>query len=74
VEQQRETKRLPRLRNPNVQRATVESLRQQLQAYRDEIARLRAENQELTDRLARRLGDERAAAVTRRSSVDMSST
>jgi hypothetical protein len=32
---------------------------QQLHAYRQEIARLRAENQELTDRLARR--DERAA-------------
>jgi small-conductance mechanosensitive channel len=74
VERLRQNKRVSRPRNPNVQRATIESLRQQLQAYREEIARLRAENQDLTDRLARRLGDERAAAVTRRSSVDMSST
>ena len=47
--------------------AMIESLRQQLHVYREEIARLRAENDELNDRLARRLGEERAAAMTRRS-------
>lgn len=40
-------------------------LRQQLHAYREEIARLRAENRALTDQLARRLGTERADNVTR---------
>ena len=35
--------------------------------YRDEITRLRTENQELREHLARQLGAARAAAVTRRS-------
>lgn len=52
---------------PAAQRASVESLRQQLHAYRDEIARLRAENQALNEQLARHLGAARAAAVTTRS-------
>jgi predicted RNase H-like nuclease (RuvC/YqgF family) len=40
-------------RRPRDQSATVESLRQQLHAYREEIARLRAENRALNDQLAR---------------------
>lgn len=52
---------------PAAQRASVESLRQQLHAYRDEIARLRAENQALNEQLARQLGAARVAAVTTRS-------
>ncbi|HEX2810022.1 MAG TPA: DUF6262 family protein, partial [Kineosporiaceae bacterium] len=50
---------------PAVERATADSLRQQLRTHRDEITRLRAENQELRDQLARHLGAARAAAVTR---------
>ena len=50
---------------PRDQSATVESLRQQLHAYREEIARLRAENRALDDQLARSLGAQRADSVTR---------
>ncbi len=60
----------PRTRGPSLpanQRATVESLRHQLHAYREEIARLRAQNQALNEQLARHLGAARAAAVTTRS-------
>jgi TolA-binding protein len=49
---------------PAAERATADSLRQQLRAYRDEINRLRAENQELREQLARYLGATRAAAAT----------
>lgn len=52
---------------PASQRASIESLRQQLHAYREEIARLRAENQALNEQLARHLGAARAAAVATRS-------
>ena len=52
-------------RRPLDQSATVESLRQQIHAYREEIARLRAENQALNDQLARCLGAQRAEHVTR---------
>lgn len=52
---------------PSAERATADSLRQQVRTYRDEITRLRTENQELREQLARRLGAARAAAVTRRS-------
>jgi uncharacterized coiled-coil protein SlyX len=52
---------------PATQRASVESLRQQLHAYREEIARLRAQNQALNEQLARHLGAARAAAVITRS-------
>jgi Family of unknown function (DUF6262) len=48
------------------QRATVDSLRQQLHAYREEITRLRAENKALTEQLARYLGATRATATTSR--------
>ena len=49
---------------PAVERAPADSLRQQLRTQRDEITRLRAENQELRDQLARHLGAARAAAAT----------
>lgn len=49
------------------QRATADSLRQQLHSFRDEIARLQAENRALKDQLARQLGAARAASVTKRS-------
>ena len=49
---------------PSTERATTDSLRQQLRTYRDEISRLRTENQELRDQLARHLGAARAAAAT----------
>ena len=49
------------------QRATADSLRQQLHVYRDDIARLQAENRSLKDQLARQLGAMRAASVTKRS-------
>ena len=52
---------------PSAERATVDSLRQQMRTYRDEITRLQTENQELRNELARRLGADRAAAVTKRS-------
>ena len=52
---------------PSAERATADSLRQQVRTYRDEITRLRIENQELREQLARRLGADRAAAVTKRS-------
>lgn len=50
---------------PVAERATADSLRQQLRAYRSEIARLRLENQDLREQLARQLGAQRAAANTR---------
>jgi regulator of replication initiation timing len=49
------------------ERASVDSLRQQIHAYREEITRLRTENQALCEQLSRRLGTDRAAAVTNRS-------
>jgi hypothetical protein len=45
---------------PAAQRATSESLHQRLDATRDEITQLRAENAVLRDRLARSLGDQRS--------------
>jgi TolA-binding protein len=51
---------------PAAERATTESLRQQLHAYHDELKRLRAENQEMREQLGRHLGTARAAAVTTR--------
>ena len=50
---------------PAAERATVDSLRQQLRAYRSEIARLRLENQDLREQLARQLGAQRGTANTR---------
>ena len=50
---------------PAAERATTDSLRQQLRTYRDEISRLRTENQEIRDQLARHLGAARVEAVTK---------
>ncbi len=47
------------------QRASTDSLRQQLHIYREELGRLRNENRRLTDQLARQLGAARAASVTK---------
>ncbi len=49
----------------DAQRATAESLRQQIHTCRQEITRLRAENHQLRDQLARRLGNDRVAAITK---------
>jgi TolA-binding protein len=67
-EVERLRRRLPAHKHsmPSDQQATVESLRQQLRAYREEIARLRVENQALKDQVARDLGAARAASVTER--------
>ena len=61
---------------PASQKATIDSLRQQLHAYRDEITRLRAEIASLHEQLARQLGAARTAAITSRITnvVDMSTT
>ena len=48
---------------PAAQRASAESVRQRLSALHDEIARLREENHQLRDQLARRLGHERMSAT-----------
>jgi hypothetical protein len=49
---------------PSAERASTDSLRQQMHAYREEIARLSKENQALYEQLAHKLGAARAAAVT----------
>jgi hypothetical protein len=46
---------------PATQRATPESLRQRLDTARQDITRLRAENQILRDQLALALGEQRAS-------------
>jgi Family of unknown function (DUF6262) len=63
IEQLRDRPADRRQHIPPAERATAESLRQQLHAYRDELKRLRAENQALRDQLARHLGTARAASV-----------
>ena len=45
---------------PAAQRATAESLRQRLDTTRQDVTRLRAENQTLRDQLALALGEQRA--------------
>ncbi len=45
---------------PSAQRATLDSVRQRLDTTRHEIGRLRAENNDLRDQLARVLGQQRA--------------
>jgi hypothetical protein len=61
---------------PASQKATTDSLRQQLHAYREEITRLRAEITNLNEQLARQLGAARTAAITSQigNVVDMSTT
>jgi hypothetical protein len=65
-----------RLAIPASQKATTDSLRQQLHAYREEITRLRAQITDLNDQLARHLGAARTAAVTGQMTAvqDMSTT
>ena len=65
VEQLRDSTKSRDSNLPSAERATADSLRQQLHVYRDEIARLRTENQALREQLARRLGTARVAAVTK---------
>jgi cell shape-determining protein MreC len=65
IDQLRGTTASPISSVPGAERATVGSLRQQLRAYRSEIARLRLENQDLREQLARQLGAQRAATNTR---------
>ena len=48
---------------------SADSLRQQLRTYRDEISRLRTENQDLRDQLARHLGAARVAATQDRTTT-----
>lgn len=67
IDQLRDAATTPARTLPSAERATADSLRQQLHTYRGEIARLRAENQALREQLARRLGVDRTAAITRRS-------
>jgi hypothetical protein len=50
----------PTATTPTAQRATAESLRARLDAARQEITRLRAENATLRDHAARHLGQQRA--------------
>ena len=63
IEQLRQSARLGPSRVPPVQRASDESNRQKIKIYREELARLQAENRDLREQLARKLGAERAAAV-----------
>jgi len=76
---------ISRLRQPSTdkrpgaaasQKATTDSLRQQLHAYREEIARLRAEITSLHEQLGRQLGAARTAAITSQTGnvKDMSTT
>ena len=67
IDQLRDAAATPGSAVPSAERATTDSLRQQVHTYRSEISRLRTENQTLREKLARRLGTERAAAVTKRS-------
>lgn len=63
IEQLRQSARPSPSRVTPVQRASDESNRQKLKIYREELARLQAENRDLREQLARKLGAERAAAV-----------
>jgi len=54
-------------RAPSTQRASSESQQRRLEAATEEISRLRQENRQLHDQLARALGERRAAGGTMRS-------
>lgn len=64
IDQLRDTSTSRTASLPAAERATVDSLRQQLRAYRSEIARLRLDNQALHEQLARHLGAQRAEVNT----------
>jgi len=49
---------------PSAQRASTDSLRRRLEATLDEIQRLRAENRQLREQVAKRFGQQRADGVT----------
>jgi hypothetical protein len=59
---------------PSAQRASTESLRRRLEATLDEIQRLKAENHQLREEVARRFGQQRVDGPTRKPVKDMSST
>jgi hypothetical protein len=63
IEQLRQSRPPKRSSVPAAQRASDDSNRQKLVLYREELARLQAENRELREQLARKLGAARAAAV-----------
>jgi hypothetical protein len=63
IEQLRQSSRPTRSSVPPTQRASNDSNRQKMALYREELERLRAENRDLREQLARKLGAERAAAV-----------
>lgn len=63
---------LPRV--PAAQRPSSESLHQRLDAVREEISRLRDENRNLREQLARKLGHDRATSRLRASVSDMAPT
>jgi hypothetical protein len=65
IEHLRQT-RPGRARPPAVERASIDSLRQQLDALRARQAELQAENQQLREALARKLGHRRAEPPTDR--------
>jgi hypothetical protein len=59
---------------PSAQRATTESLRRRLETTLDEIHRLKVENRQLREEVARRFGQQRADGLTRPPVGDMSTT
>jgi Family of unknown function (DUF6262) len=59
---------------PSAQRASTDSLRRRLEATLDEIQRLKAENHQLREELARRFGQQRADGLPGTPVGDMSST
>ncbi len=67
IDRLRQPKSISKPSVPANQRATIESLRQQLRTYRDEITRLRTEIAALNEQLARHLGATRSTAITTRS-------
>ena len=63
IEQLRQSAPPRRSKVPAPQRASDDSNRQKIVIYRAELTRLQAENRDLREQLARKLGAERAAAV-----------
>lgn len=49
---------------PSAQRASTDSLRRRLEATLDEVQRLKAENHQLREQVARRFGQQRADGLT----------
>lgn len=59
---------------PSAQRASTDSLRRRLEVTLDEIQRLKAENHQLRQQVARRFGQQRANGLAGEPVEDMSST